>query len=139
MEYLIFLKYGGGLILAIAASLYFWSKGFSNKIEKPIKTEEGDFLVTKFGELEGIESDGLLFIQQEQPIVEPIEPIVETIAEEQTELADHIVEANEMVEVVKSEPIEPIVEEPIAEPIVEAEQEVIEQEQTVLERNNEIE
>lgn len=81
MEYLLFLKYGGGLVLAIAASLYFWSKGFSKKIEKPIKTEEGDFLVAKLGELEGIESDGVIVIEQEQtePIVEEqqVEPIEE--------------------------------------------------------------
>jgi len=78
MEYLLFLKYGGGLVLAIAASLYFWSKGFSKKIEKPIKTEEGDFLVAKLGELEGIESDGVIVIEQEQIVEEPIQTEQET-------------------------------------------------------------
>ena len=57
MEYLLFLKIGIGLIGALVASIYIWSKRGSNKIEKPIKTEDGDYLITAPDDLEGITFD----------------------------------------------------------------------------------
>ena len=78
MNYLLFLKLGGGLLRAISASVYFWCKGYSKDIEKPIEDAEGNFLISKVGELEGLQSDGVILAEPE-PIVEPeSEPIVES-------------------------------------------------------------
>lgn len=104
MEYLVFLKVGIGLIGAITASLIIWSRNKSKSLKKPLETEDG-YLVENDSDLEGIESDGVLVIEQEQPIVESIE-VVEQIAE-----------------------TEPIIEEAIesiVEPIVELEQNIVE-------------
>lgn len=103
MEYLVFLKVSLGLIGAITASLIIWSRNKSKGLKKPLETEDG-YLVENDSDLEGIESDGILVIEQEQPIVEPIE-VVEPIIEE------------------------PIIEqaiESIVEPIVEPEQNIVE-------------
>jgi hypothetical protein len=57
MEYLLFLKIGIGLIGALAASIYIWSKNGSTTIQKPIKTENGDYLINTPDDLEGITFD----------------------------------------------------------------------------------
>ena len=78
MDYLFFLKLGGGLLGAISASVFFWCKGYSKDIEKPTEDEQGNFLISKVGELEGLQSDGVILAEPE-PIVEPEpEPIVES-------------------------------------------------------------
>lgn len=45
VEYLVFLGKGLGLIGAISAALYLWHKNKADKIKKPIKTENGNYLV----------------------------------------------------------------------------------------------
>jgi hypothetical protein len=77
MDYLLFLKLGGGLLGAVSASVFFWCKGYSRDIEKPIEDAEGNFLISKVGELEGLESDGVI-------LTEP-EPVVESEPEPQPE------------------------------------------------------
>jgi len=74
MDYLLFLKLGGGLFGAVSASLFFWSKGYSNKIEKPDEDLDGNFFISKVAELEGLQSDSVILAPQ--PIVEP-ESIIE--------------------------------------------------------------
>lgn len=86
MDYLRFLKFGGGLLGAISASVFFWCKGYSKDIEKPIEDAEGNFLISKVGELEGLESDGVILAEPE-PVVESEpqpEPAPEQTSEEQT-------------------------------------------------------
>ena len=81
MDYLLFLKLGGGLLGAISASVFFWCKGYSRNIEKPTEDEQGNFLISKVGQLEGLQSDGVILAEPE-PIVEPEpEPIVEPEAQ----------------------------------------------------------
>jgi hypothetical protein len=63
MEYLLFLKIGLGLIGALVASIYIWSKRGDNKIERPIKTEDGDYLITAPNDLEGINFDDKIKIE----------------------------------------------------------------------------
>lgn len=70
MDYLLFLKLGGGLLGAISASVFFWCKGYSRDIEKPTEDADGNFLISKVGELEGLESDGVIVVTPE-PVVEP--------------------------------------------------------------------
>ena len=84
MDYLLFLKLGSGLFGAISASVFFWCKGHSRNIEKPTENAEGNFLISKVGELEGIESDGVILAEPE-PIVES-EPTPEQTSEEETEI-----------------------------------------------------
>jgi len=74
MDYLFFSKIGG-LFRAISASVFFWCKGYSKDIEKPIEDAEGNFLISKVGELEGLESDGVVLVEPE-PTPEP-EPVSE--------------------------------------------------------------
>lgn len=57
MEYLVFFKIGLGLTGALTASIYLWSKRGSNKIEKPIKTKDGDYLIAVPDDIEGIDYD----------------------------------------------------------------------------------
>lgn len=57
MEYLLFLKLGIGLMGALAASIYLWSKKGSKTVQKPIKTEEGDYLINAPDDLEGLTFD----------------------------------------------------------------------------------
>ena len=86
MDYLLFLKLGGGLLGAISASVFFWCKGYSKDIEKPIEDAEGNFLISKVGELEGLQSDGVVLAEPE-PIVEPEpqpEPATELLSEDST-------------------------------------------------------
>jgi hypothetical protein len=52
MEYLVFLKLGLGLMGALSVSIYLWSKRGGNKIEKPIKTKDGDYLLNKPDEMD---------------------------------------------------------------------------------------
>jgi hypothetical protein len=80
MDYLFFLKLGGGLLGAISASVFFWCKGYSRNIEKPTEDAEGNFLISKVGELEGLQSDGEILAEPE-PIVES-EPTPEQTSEE---------------------------------------------------------
>lgn len=47
MEYLVFLKIGLGLVGALSAAIYLWSKNSKDTIERPIETDEGDFLIKK--------------------------------------------------------------------------------------------
>lgn len=63
MEYLLFLKIGIGLLGALAASIYIWSKNGANKIERPIKTEDGDYLISAPNDLEGINFDDKIKIE----------------------------------------------------------------------------
>ena len=69
MNYLLFLKLGSGLLRAISASVFFWCKGYSRDIEKPTEDAEGNFLISKVGELEGLQSDGVVLAEPE-PVVE---------------------------------------------------------------------
>lgn len=154
---LIFLEEHLGYALAVAIG--YWVGGKSRHIIKANKTDDGKLSLLKLAELkEGQQSDGEIVIEQEkpivevveQPIVEIIEPIVETIAEEQPP-TETIVEQADYAPLIGvthdvnlgdydlTQESQEQSEQPILEPIVEAEQEVIEQEQTVLERNNEIE
>jgi hypothetical protein len=85
MDYLLFLKLGGGLLGAISASVFFWCKGYSKEIEKPIEDAEGNFLISKVGELEGMQSDGVILAEPEptpEPVFEP-EPVSEEIISEE--------------------------------------------------------
>lgn len=84
MDYLLFLKLGGGLLGAISASVFFWCKGYSRNIEKPTEDAEGNFLISKVSELEGIQSDGVILAEPE-PIVES-EPTPEQTSEEEAEI-----------------------------------------------------
>ena len=52
VEYLVFLAKGLGLIGALTASLYFSFKKKTGKIQKPIKTKDGNFLIENNKELE---------------------------------------------------------------------------------------
>jgi hypothetical protein len=52
MEYFVFLKYSLGLIGALSAAIYIWSRRGTDKIEKPIKTEDGNFVITKPEDIE---------------------------------------------------------------------------------------
>lgn len=52
IEYLVFLAKGLGLIGALTASLYFSFKKKTTKIQKPIKTKDGNFLIENNKELE---------------------------------------------------------------------------------------
>ena len=52
MEYLVFLKISLGLIGALSASLYFWHKTKGNRIKKPIKTKDGNYIIENNKELE---------------------------------------------------------------------------------------
>ena len=52
MEYLVFLKISLGLIGALSASLYFWYKTKGNRIKKPIKTKDGNYIIENEKDLE---------------------------------------------------------------------------------------
>ena len=52
MEHYVFLKYSLGLLGALGASIYIWSRRGVIKIEKPLKTEGGDFLISKPDDIE---------------------------------------------------------------------------------------
>jgi hypothetical protein len=53
VQYLVFLEHvGSGLVGALTASLYFWSKRKGDSIKKPIKTKDGNYLVENEKDLE---------------------------------------------------------------------------------------
>jgi hypothetical protein len=81
MDYLLFLKIGGGLLGALTASIFYWCKGYSKDIEKPFENSDGNFLISKVGELEGMESDGVI-LAEPKPTPEP-EPVSEEIISEE--------------------------------------------------------
>jgi len=57
MEYLLFLKIGLGLVGALSAAIYLWAKNGGSTIEKPSETQDGDYLIKKPENEDGINYD----------------------------------------------------------------------------------
>jgi hypothetical protein len=57
MEYLVFWKIGLGLVGALSAAIYLWSKSGSDTIEKPVETQDGDYVINKPENVEEISYD----------------------------------------------------------------------------------
>ena len=57
MEYLLFWKIGLGLVGALSAAIYLWTKNGGSTIEKPSETNEGDYLINKPENEDGISYD----------------------------------------------------------------------------------
>jgi hypothetical protein len=100
MNYLLYLKLGGGLLGALGASVFYWCKGYSNKIEKPTEDLDGNFLVTKVGDLEGFESDGVILAEPESITELNLEP--ESITEVESDAVLLPVDENGDVIIIES-------------------------------------
>lgn len=59
MEYLVFLKIGGGLFAAVIAAILIWRKKGSPSIDKAKELEDGNFAIPKPKDefMEGVEYD----------------------------------------------------------------------------------
>ncbi len=79
MEYLVFLKIGGGLFAAVIAAILIWRKKGSPSIDKAKELEDGNFAIPKPEDefMDGIECDEIRTdpkFKQDETVARPPDP-----------------------------------------------------------------